>query len=409
MHAGAGAEVRTNWTGVFFGFLLASLAAFQQFKLPPVLPEMLEVFQYDKILAGGFMSVYAAIGLAATLLIGRLMQRYGAIMLLAAGFVLALLGNALALALPSDGMVMLGSRALEGLAFAVFAVAGPVYTSRNAAPRHLPLAIAMSALWIPVGQIAAIVLVPVAEATIGWRLLWIATAAATLSLAFWAISIQLSGKASLDLKPPAQDGAKRIPITKLEWAALSLGAFLFTLWSAQYFAYMTWLPQFLVDRHGLDRTMANVAYAVPVVILIVFGLVTSWAIRKGVPVALMLVVSMVLQAGVWFTLPITDTVERGVISLVAYGIGIGFTPVCLFAIPATVLGSKRAGPNAFAVLMTGRNLGVLIGPMLLPQVLLLTGNWEISGAVFGAITMLDAAGALILSIMLIFLGRSRPD
>jgi MFS family permease len=393
-----------------FGFLLASLAAFQQFKLPPMLPEMLATYDYQPTLAGGFMSIYAAIGLVATLVIGRLMQRYGAILLLAAGFGLALTGNAVALALPGDGYVMLGARALEGLAFAVFAVAGPVYTSRNAAPQHLPLAIALSAIWIPVGQLAANVLVPLAEITIGWRFLWLATAGATLSLGFWAISIQTSGRASLDLKqPPAAPGSTPIRITGWEWAALILGASLFTLWSAQYFAYMTWLPQFLVDRHGLAPNLATLAYSVPVAILIVFGMVTSWALRKGVPVALMLVTSMALQAGVWYALPVTDTVERGAISLVLYGIGIGFTPVCLFALPSTILGSKRAGPNAFAVLMTGRNMGVLIGPMLLPQVLIWSGKWETSGIVFGTITALSSIGAVVLAILLLKLGRSRPD
>ena len=97
------------------------------------------------------------------------------------------------------------------------------------------------------------------------------------------------------------------------------------------------------------------------------------------------------------------------ISLVLYGVGIGFTPVCLFALPSTILGSKRSGPNAFAVLMTGRNMGVLIGPMLLPQVLLWTGQWEMSGVVFGTITALDAIGAVILTLILVKLGRSRPD
>ena len=404
------ANIRTNWTGVMFGFLLASLAAFQQFKLPPMLPEMLAAYDYQPTLAGAFMSIYAAIVLIATLLIGRMMQRYGAILLLAAGFGLALSGNALALAVPGDGYVMLSARALEGLAFAVFAVAGPVYTTRNAAPKHLPLAIALSAMWIPVGQLAANALVPLAEITIGWRLLWLATAGATLSLGFWAISIQIGGRASLDLKPPAS-AANAVPIriTGLEWAALILGAALFTLWSAQYFAYMTWLPQFLVERHGLAPSLATLAYSVQVAILIVFGLVTSWALRKGVPVGLMLITSMILQAGVWYALPITDTVTLGAISLVLYGVGIGFTPVCLFALPSTILGSKRSGPNAFAVLMTGRNMGVLIGPMLLPQVLLWTGQWEMSGVVFGTITAIDAIGAVILTLILVKLGRSRPD
>jgi hypothetical protein len=54
-------------------------------------------------------------------------------------------------------------------------------------------------------------------------------------------------------------------------------------------------------------------------------------------------------------------------------------------------------------------MGVLIGPMLLPQVLLWTGQWEMSGVVFGTITALDAIGAVILTLILVKLGRSRPD
>ena len=42
----------TNWTAVGFGLALASLAAYQLFKLPPVLPVMLEAYGYDRVLAG---------------------------------------------------------------------------------------------------------------------------------------------------------------------------------------------------------------------------------------------------------------------------------------------------------------------------------------------------------------------
>jgi len=404
----ARAEPRTNWSGVMFGFLLASLAAFQQFKLPPVLPEMLALYEYPTTLAGGFMSVYAAIGLVVSVIVGRLMARYGAVVLLVVAFSAALTGNALALAEPANGQVMLASRALEGLAFAVFAIAGPVYTSRNAAPRHLPLAIALSAIWIPCGQIAGTALVPLAEITIGWRLLWIATAAATIALGFWAISLYLSSRVALDLKLPA-GGAPAVKMTPTERVALMLSALVFTLWSAQYFGYMTWLPHFLVEHHGLDGSTATVFYAIPVAILIVVGLIVSVLMRKGMPVGPMLIGSILLQVGVWFTIPFTDTVEEGAVSLVLYGIGIGFTPVCLFALPSTILGAGRAGPGAFAVIMTGRNLGVLIGPMLLPQVLILTGSWDLIGPVFGAITALDAVGAIIVTILLLRLGRSRPD
>ena len=51
---------RTDRVVVAFGLCLAFLAAFQMFKLPPVLPVLLETYRYDRTLAGGFMSVWTA-------------------------------------------------------------------------------------------------------------------------------------------------------------------------------------------------------------------------------------------------------------------------------------------------------------------------------------------------------------
>lgn len=396
----------TNWTGVMFGFLLASLAAFQQFKLPPMLPGMLAEFGYPKTLAGSFMSVYAVIGLAMSLALGGLMMRVGTGAILGLAFATAIGGNLLALAVPEDAWVVLGSRALEGFAFAVFAIAGPVYASRNAGPAHLPLAIALSAIWIPVGQIAANLLVPVAELTIGWRIAWLATAAATAVMAAWTLAIHGRGHVDLDLR--RRPSAGHVPITSEERWALALTALLFTLWSAQYFAYMTWLPQFLVEAHGLEPGLATLAYSVPVGTLIVVGLATSTWIRRGAAVGPLLCGSLLLQAAVWWAMPWTDGVAAGVASLLLYGVGIGITPVCLFAMPSTILGSGRAGPAAFATIMTGRNLGVLIGPVLLPLVLAGTQVWSASGPVFGAITTLDAFGALLLAVGLARMGRRGP-
>jgi hypothetical protein len=63
---------------VALGVSLAVLAAFQQFKLPVVLPVLLDLYRYDRVLAGGFMSVYALAGLLLSVVLGRLVARRGA-------------------------------------------------------------------------------------------------------------------------------------------------------------------------------------------------------------------------------------------------------------------------------------------------------------------------------------------
>ena len=70
---------RSNWTGVAFGLTLASFAAYQQFKLPPALPVLLDAYHYDRTLAGAFMSVYAVAGLLLSMAFGRLLAHRGSL------------------------------------------------------------------------------------------------------------------------------------------------------------------------------------------------------------------------------------------------------------------------------------------------------------------------------------------
>ena len=54
------------------------MAAFQQFKLPPILPDLLTLYSYDRVFAGGLMmSIYAVIGLLASLGLAAAMMRFG--------------------------------------------------------------------------------------------------------------------------------------------------------------------------------------------------------------------------------------------------------------------------------------------------------------------------------------------
>jgi len=61
--------------------------------------------------------------------------------------------------------------------------------------------------------------------------------------------------------------------------------------------------------------------------------------------------------------------------------------------PNAVMGANRTA-GSFAVIMTGRNIGILIGPVLLAQAVVMAGDWRFSWPLFGAVTALAALGAL---------------
>jgi predicted MFS family arabinose efflux permease len=170
-------------------------------------------------------------------------------------------------------------------------------------------------------------------------------------------------------------------------------AALFTLWSTQYMAYMTWLPAFLVEAHGLDLRQAVLGYAVSPAIVIVFNLAGGWLLRRGAGLARVLLPALAVQALVWLLVPVTGSGWGGIASLVAYGAGTGLTPVCLFALPGALSGPGLDTARGFGVLMTGRNLGVLVGPLLLPPAIAF-GGWDAVGPVFGAVTVAAFALAM---------------
>ncbi len=124
---------------VLLGVGISAFGAFLQFKLPPVLPAFLNAYPHSADVAAGFMSVFALVGLLASALIGRLLERHALIFALFAGLVIATLGILLGLIAPQSGPLMLLARGLEGLTFAIFALIGPVIANSAASRRDLGL------------------------------------------------------------------------------------------------------------------------------------------------------------------------------------------------------------------------------------------------------------------------------
>ena len=391
---------RTDWTGVAFGIALACLVAFQQFKLPPVLPSMLATYGWDRTLAGGFMSVYAVAGLALSIAVGRRLQRKGPMGALLAAFALLLLGNLLTLLDPASGALVLLARGLEGIAFAIGAIAGPAIAYRSANPRHMGFVVGLAAGWIPVGQLLASGFSWLLSA---WQGLWLVAMAMTVLMGAW--SLALRHHESFAHPAGSTAGARSRPTARQRWQLLMVAG-IFLLWSMQYFGFMTWLPQYLVEIVHLGAGQAALGYALPVAVLLGFNVLTGILLGAGLPLGPLLALALTSQAAVWWLIPGIHGQIGGISLLIVYGIGAGITPTCLFALPAVLLG--RAGaPTAYAFVMTGRNIGVLLGPVLLAEVTKQAGGWTLVWPLFGSTTALTVLAALALAATL---GRAhRPS
>lgn len=377
-------ERKTNWAGVAFGLSLASFAAFQQFKLPPVLPLLLERYSYERWLAGSFMGIYALAGLLLTLALARWIASRGAFPALWLALALFLLANLATLALPEQGWLVLLARAAEGIAFAACAVVGPATANGSASLRHLPLVIGATAAWIPLGQIAGALLAQPALESGDWPLVWWAAVGATLLFALWVW--QLQAKRSVALAGGGNTGHGP-PLTRAERRSLWIAGIAFLIFSGQYFAYMTWLPQYLIEVHALAKEQALYAYLLVVAVLAIVNVIGGWWMRHGFDAGPMLAVGMALQAACWFLSPWTQGAVAGLISLAVYGIGAGLAPTALFAMPSRILGPGRPLVPAFGIIMTGRNVGVLLGPVVLALLSEIKDGWVLSAPLFGGVSV----------------------
>lgn len=386
-------------TIICLGLALLVFAAFSQFKLPVVLPLLLDRYDYDPVLAGGFMSVYAAVGIVLSISIGRRVERDGPLKLILLALPLMACGTLVSLAAPQWGLLVLLGRGLEGAAFAVLAVAGPALATSVASPGQRALVIGLIAAWMPAGQFLAVVLTPLALAGGGWQGLWLGSIVLAAVLTGWTwIARRQARPAGEPPQKATPAKAPPRPWSRTQKKGLVLTAAVFMLWSGQYLAYMTWLPEYLVEVLRVPVETALWIYLIPVAFVGLFNIASGFLLRHGLPAERLLLGAVIVQALIWWLLPFSDSGPAGLVSLVVYGITAGIVPTCLFALPTILTVSPGQAARAFGAVMTGRNLGVLLGPLLLALLVKWSGDWIAGSPVFALFTTLAAvlAGFLIL-------------
>jgi predicted MFS family arabinose efflux permease len=340
------------------------------------------------------MSVYALNGLFFSFLIGRQIGKSKDRFYILLGLHCMLLGNLISLFRPEAGWYMLVGRSLEGMAYSILAITGPVLANRHTPDGYKPLVVSLIALWIPLGQVAATIIAPFVLEYFSWQGMWWVGIFITLIMIIWTFlipTLALQGQTESYKTGPVDllDNTQK----RLLW----LAALVFMLWSTQYFAFMTWLPVYFIEQLGFSLGESLMGYVWPIIIIIIFNLLTGVALRKGIPVGTLLVIGLTIQAAVWWLIPLTQVNVTGILALGFYGMAAGIIATCLFALPGTVTGRSGSAAIAFGFIMTGRNLGVFIGPILLGQWYLYMTGWDHVTPVFAGVTTLAVGAGWLLS------------
>jgi predicted MFS family arabinose efflux permease len=367
--------------------LAASVAApLHQFKVPPVMPILMDTFGLPVGRAGLLMSVFSITGLILALPAGFIYQKLGyRTTFLIAFFCMA--SGSIAGALSPDAGTMLMSRVVEGMGLCLITMAAPPLIRLLFPQEKRGRAMAVWVVYVPLGQMIVFSAAPYIAATWGWRGLWWWASAFT---ALAGILFCLFVKPASGSAPPGEEGAgmkemRRVLLNRDLW----LLGFLFLCFNFVFIAFRTWTPTFLFRAKGLPAGYGSFLMALMSVFIIAPAPFIGWACDRIGSLRLVCVISMCVFM---VMLPLSSSMGPSMLVpwLAVLGVICGFLPTAVFLAATELIREERFGGLTMVVIQLGQNGGMLLGPLAFGVMVSETQSWY---SAFWMLAPVSAAGA----------------
>lgn len=362
------------WVILTVVYFASVIAAFAQFKIPPMMPVLMQAFQIDLTQAGWLMSIIAVIGLVLALPAGLILQRLGskATIIIALGLMTA---GAVIGAFSGNYVLLLISRLIEGMGIGLVGVAAPATIAMWFPPEKQGTPMGIWATWVPVGSIAAYNLAPVLTPSLGWQAVWWIGAGFALFMimvcGLWIIPAPVSGPSDSPVRetPSLREALsnRNIWLLALEFACFNLALL----------SVATYYPTFLNQVRGYSLGQAAFISSITTIVVLFFAPVAGWVSdRIG---SRRLVFSLpFLAVAVLLLFPFRVTGWQIIALMVIQGIIVGAIPTATFAAVSEVMQKPEWTGLGLAAVLIGQNLGSLLGPILFGQIVERSG-WMMAG------------------------------
>ena len=380
---------RSPWL-ILFIVLLASIAApLNQFKVPPVMPLLMEAFKQPAAAAGWLMSIFAVTGLLLAFPAGFIFQRLGyrltgfiALFTIVLGSFWGVWG--------ADFGNMLFSRFIEGAGMIFMAIVAPAIIALFFAAEQRGKAMGVWAVWVPLGSVIMFLLAPPIAARWHWQGVWWFGCGYTLLVGFlFFIFIPRENPEKTAPENPS-------PLTLRDFRKvlsnphLWLLSFLFCCFNMAFIAFVTWGPTFLHSKRGLSLPEAAFQVSIVSALAIIACPTAGWVSDRIGSRKMIIVWPMFLMA---LLFPFCYGAGTSLFFFLVIAIGIvgGFVPTGVFVGAVEAAADERLSGMAMAVIQIGQNTGMLLGPLLFGWLVDFTGGWATS---FWLLAPVCLAGAI---------------
>jgi nitrate/nitrite transporter NarK len=350
------------WVILLVAFLASVAAPLAQFKVPPVLPVLMDAFQLNLGQAGMLMSVFAVTGLILALPAGIITHKLGPkpAGLIAVGCLV--IGSAWGALSGSTGW-LLASRVVEGAGMGLIAVAAPASIALWFPREKQGTPMGIWATWVPMGSVIMYNLAPALQASAGWRAVWWASGAFALLvfILYWLL-MRLPPSAPDQVGHPAEAAPKlgRSLANRNIW----LLAVQFGCMNLVFVGFSTFFPTFLSEVHSYSLAQAAFVASLPTILILGSAPLAGWLSDRIGSRRLVFTIPYLFIAAI-MTLPFKLSGPALYALMILFGIMIGPVPTATFAAAPEIMGQPQLAGLGLAVVALGQNLGMVIGPILL--------------------------------------------
>jgi predicted MFS family arabinose efflux permease len=360
---------------------LASVAApFNQFKVPPIMPLVMQQFNISLAQAGSLMSLIALTGLFLALPAGIILQRFGprittisAMGFIATGAVLGAWAN--------TTWLLMFSRVVEGMGIGLIGVAAPATIAAWFPPERQGAPMGIWATWVPVGSVVMYNLAPVLGAERGWQAVWWVGAGFALLMLVLSGLLLKSPPSQAGLTQPPLDVKKALSNRSIWWLAAS-----FAFFNLAFVSLGTYYPTFLSEVRGFDLGRAAFTSSIATIVIIFSAPAAGWLSDRlnsrrllfslpFIPLAALMVFPFVAQG--WQIVAV----------MLVQGLLVGAIPTATFAAAPEIMRNPQWAGIGLGAILIGQNVGQLIGPVLFGG-LVSTVGWVPAGLVLIPVCLL---------------------
>ncbi|WP_176157744.1 MFS transporter [Burkholderia multivorans] len=388
--APAAASPSRGYRAAVVNVVLASIvSALHVGKATIALPSLQQQFGGSLASLSAIMSVFPFVGVFGGIAAGLLVRRWGDRRLLIAGLVA--LGVASVAGAAADSFaVLLATRVAEGVGFVIVVVAAPAVLNRVTPPASRTVVFGLWSTFMPAGIALSMVVGPLLG---GWRSGWVAAAVLTFAAAA-ALPMTTSAGARDDAHAPRVGAALRDVVAS---RATTLLALAFATYNVQFFAAMTFLPVFLMQRLGVSVGAAGLIAAAIVASCVIGNLTAGWLLARGARPGIVMAATSVAIGAAGAGLFAAATPAPVAVALgFAFSAIAGLLPATILACAPMSVPSPSLAPLGIGWVVQGNYLGQVIGPLAIGTIVGALG-W--SGGIALMIAAAFVGAALGLSLL----------